>query len=82
MTALASRILTHKCDKRRMKRIGEGEGAENFRCRKSHTVFDKENPIEDELIPLKYEFSPACLEALRKCGLWDPPSEGAPNRTF
>ena len=82
MTALASRILTHKPDKRCMKRIGGGEGAENFRCRKPHTVFDKENPMEDELIPLKYKFSPACLEALRKCGLWDPPSEGAPNGTF
>ena len=56
MTALASRILTHKCDKRCMKRIGEGEEPENFRCRKPHTVFDKENPMEDELIPLKYEF--------------------------
>ena len=83
MTAKASKILTHKCDQRCKRRVSsDNEGPESFVCRKPHTVFSKNDPLVDEMIPLKYEFSPACLDALRCCGLWDPPTEFAPNGTF
>ena len=81
--AVADEVLTHyKCDKRCQIRIGDGDGPENFRCRKKHPVRDSENPLHDDFIPINYKYTTECLEILEEIDLWEPPSPGAPLGTY
>ena len=75
LTASASEKLTHTCDERCLRRVGDGDGAENFQCRKIHSVFGKSNPLEHEFIPMYFDFSDACRNILERSGLWEPPTE-------
>ena len=81
-TAHAKEVLSHKHDQRCQRKIGEGDGPENYRCRKPHSVKGKTKPLQDELIPLHYKFSEACRNILQKTCLWDPPTPEAPNGTI
>ena len=84
LTALGGTVLPHRCGPRCKRRIGPGDGPENFVCRKPHSLFGKINPQENEFIPLPYDWTDGCLEALERCGLWKPPSSSKdpPNGTF
>ena len=82
LTASAERVLCHVCDRRCLRRISDGDGPDCYACRKPHSVFAKNDPMVPELIPFKFNFSDACLDALKGCGLWDPPTDDAPNGTF
>ncbi|KAL7538852.1 hypothetical protein ACHAXR_012264, partial [Thalassiosira sp. AJA248-18] len=82
LTALGAEILTHKCSDRCLRRVGEGDGPENYVCRKIHSVRGKENPLVDEFKPLKFDFTQPCLDILRQSGLWEEPTPDNPNGTF
>ena len=46
-TAQGQEVLTHKCDERCKICIGDGDGLENFCCRKKHPVHDSIDPLND-----------------------------------
>ena len=82
MTARGKEVLSHKHSERCLRRVSVGKGKDDYVCRKIHSVFGKDDPLKHELKPLYFKFSPACLDILQRCGLWDPPTENAPNGTF
>ena len=47
----AETVLPHRCDERCLRRVGDGEGPEKFRCRKLHPVKDNPDPTSHAYIP-------------------------------
>ena len=81
--SLADKILSHTCTKRCLiRRNHTGIFSEDFSCKKQHPVFDSIDPLKDDFIPLPFDFSESCLDALQKTGLWIPPSPGFPKGQF
>ena len=69
LVSLASRILPHKCDARCMMRIGPGDGPENFRCRKPHSLWSTPDPTCHQYVPFKLTISEGCIETLKRIGM-------------
>ena len=69
MTELTERILPHKCLKRCMIRISDGEGPECFQCKKSHPTAGRRDPLEDEFRDTKFSLSSECMETLEHIGV-------------
>ncbi len=82
MTELAERILPHKCSKRCMIRISDGEGPECFQCKKPHPTAGRRDPLEDEFMDTKFSLSSECMETLERIGVYKPPVDGALKGTF
>ena len=82
MTELAERILPHKCSKRCMIRISDGEGPECFQCKKPHPTAGRRDPLEDEFRDTKFSLSAECMETLERIGVYKPPVDGALRGTF
>ncbi|MGB0405008.1 MAG: hypothetical protein ACPGDB_02325, partial [Fusobacterium sp.] len=69
---LAKKILSHKCDKRCLRRVGDGEGPENFKCRKlNNSKLSKDN-TKDTYISIESKRSKECMDQLIKIGLAEP----------
>ena len=66
---LASRILPHICGPTCWKRVGPGDGQENFICRKMHPW--KGNPDSRRYYykPINHKYGPALLTILRDIGI-------------
>ena len=77
--AKASVVLRHICNNRCQMRIGEGEGPENFVCRKPNVVRDSETPRYHEFKPIKYDFCDQTRQILTASGLWTEPTAEHPN---
>ena len=56
LMSLAQTVLTHKCDDRCLMRIGDGDGPENFKCRKIHPVKDSPDPTKHNYVKIPYKF--------------------------
>ena len=80
LQATATQVLTHNRHTKRclVRKNYTGIFDEDFACRKPHPVFDSINPLEDEFIPLPFEFSETCVGILEKTGLWIPPCPAFP----
>lgn len=72
MEELASKILTHKCDCRCLRRVGDGDGPENFRCRKLNNLTVSNDNTKDTYLSLETKRSPECIARLVKIGLAEP----------
>ncbi len=77
-TDLASKFLAHRCSARCLRRIGPGDGPENFRCRKLHAVWDSPDPTRHQYIPLPVNLSEGCKSSLVACGLCTVDEDGKP----
>ena len=75
----AKTVLTHHCTDRCKMRIGEGDGPENYKCRKPNVVKESKTPLQHEFKPLRYEFDPLTKKILMESGLLEPPSDLHPN---
>ena len=71
-----AKILSHGCTQRCQRRIGPGEGPENFVCKKIDTVLASEKCFEHEFQPLKYVFSDEFKALMEKLDLYEPPEVG------
>ena len=69
-------FLGHTCSPRCQICVGEGEGKENFRCKKINTVFAGKNPLEHEFVPLQYAFSEEFNNLMKSLNLYEPPEVG------
>lgn len=67
-TGLAAQILTHKCNPRCQMRIGDGDGPENFKCRKPHPVLDSPSPSSHSFVEIPVNFSSEFNEAMIRMG--------------
>ena len=68
---LARKILAHKCTRRCKARIGDKEGPENFRCRKTNELMITPDNTNHCYLPMTRLPSPDCLEKLIEIGLAD-----------
>jgi hypothetical protein len=82
MTELAERIIPHKCSKRCMIRISDGEGPECFQCKKPHPTAGRQDPLEDEFRDTTFSLSSESMETLERIGVNKPPMDGALKGTF
>ncbi len=51
------RMLKHTCNPRCFRRVGLGDGPENFKCRKQHAVKDTPDPTSHQFINLPCNLS-------------------------
>ena len=76
ITKQAETVLPHKCDNRCLRRVGPGEGLENFGCRKPHAMKDNPDPTIYSFVSFKHEYKPHFLENMEEIGMYKPPDEG------
>ena len=69
---LANEILAHKCSRRCLRRIGDGEGPENFKCRKPNNLKISPDNTQHCYIPIERKLSPDCIQKLIKIGMAEP----------
>ena len=69
---LAKKILAHKCNQRCLRHIGDGDGPENFKCRKPDNFHISPDNTRNFFIPLPTKHSSECVETLVKIGMDDP----------
>ena len=74
-------ILRHNCDERCKVRVGEGEGPENFRCRKMNSVKDSPDPTCHNYIQFNHKYQESTLEVLEEIGIYEPPPDGSDAKT-
>ena len=70
---LANKILSHRCTQRCVRRIGDGEGPENFKCRKPDYLKMSPDNTRNCHIPLPSNISSDCKDVLVKIGLAEKP---------
>eukprot|EP00956_Cyclotella_meneghiniana_P041700 scaffold236013_cov33-Cyclotella_meneghiniana.AAC.1 len=49
-------------------RVGSGDGPENFKCRKPHSVFDTPDPTRDCFVPIPFNFLPQFDQLMERMG--------------
>ena len=65
-------VLSHKCDDRCKRRVDDtGDDEKDLKCRKRHPVYDSIDPIQNEFIPLPFQFSEECLTILSQCEFYE-----------
>ena len=73
VTARASIILRHNCDDQYKVRIRPGEGPENFRCRKLHSVSDCPDPATYNYVSIPYKYQESTLDILKVIDMYISP---------
>jgi hypothetical protein len=77
------RKLKHTCTPRCLRRIGTGDGPENFKCRKQHAVKDTPDPTCHQFINLPCNISDSTKSILQRAGIYTPPSyDGARDESY
>ena len=66
---LCSNILPHICNSRCLRRIGPGNGPENFQCRKTNNLKISPDNTSHCFMKLPVNYSKECVDRLIKCGL-------------
>ena len=87
---LANVIPSHKCGPFCLRRTGDGDGPENFKCRKPNNLKLSPDNTKHCFIPISVKPSPECIEKLVAIGMADPicynekgyPSEFKSNHPF
>ena len=67
-------FLVHKCNERCQMKCGPGDGPENYKCRKMHSVHMCPNPTTHNFIQFPPKYPSNVLDALHDCGLYSPES--------
>ena len=75
ITKLANTVLRHHCDERCKMRIGPGNAAKDFKCRKNHAVKNSPDPTKHNFVPIRYKFDQTTLDILRYIGMYTPPTK-------
>ena len=69
---LATEILAHHCNARCLRRVGDGNGPDNFKCRKPNNLIISPDNTKHCHIPLGNNFSQECIEKLIEIGMAAP----------
>ena len=72
LKTLGKKILSHKCDQRCLRRIGDGDGPENFKCRKLNNYLVSPDHTKDSYISIETVQSKECIDQLVKIGMAKP----------
>ena len=70
-TKLAETILSHKCNARCMMRIGPGNTAKDFKCRKIHPVWDNPDPTKHNFVPCGSALQDTTMKILSDISLYE-----------
>ncbi len=77
------RKLKHTCTPRCLRQIGTGDGPENYKCRKQHTVKDTPDPTCHQFINILCNLSDSTKSILQRAGIYTPPSyDGARDEQY
>ena len=68
--------LTHICNQRCKIRVGEGNGPENFRCKKIDTVLASKHCGDHEFMPIHYIFSKELNDLMQRLDMYQLPGVG------
>ena len=68
----AANTLKHRCNPRCMRRVGDGDGPENFVCRKLNNLLLSKDNTKHALHPLPLKLAKECVEMLIRIGLANP----------
>ena len=66
----AETVLQHTCDERCLRKVGDGDGPENFCCRKIHPVKVNPDPTSHMYVPFDHKYMPSTLVVLEEIGLY------------
>lgn len=66
---LAAMLLAHRCNDRCKRRVGEGDGPENFKCRKLHNVRDTPDCGSHQFIDMPHPFKQEFNEMMEDIGM-------------
>ncbi|MGB0404839.1 MAG: hypothetical protein ACPGDB_01450, partial [Fusobacterium sp.] len=69
---LAKKILSHKCNERCLRRISDGNGPENFKCRKLNNYLVSPDHTKNSFISIETKQTKECMDQLIKIGMADP----------
>ena len=69
---IGAKILSHHCDARCLRRIGDGDGPENFKCRKLNNLKVSPDNTRDSYISIETKRNKECIDRLIKIGMADP----------
>ena len=69
---LAEDILSHRCNPRCLRRIGDGDGPDNFKCRKPNNLRISPDNTKHCYIPIGCHYSPDLIKKLIEIGMADP----------
>ena len=72
----ASLHLNHICNERCKVRKGDGDGPENYFCKKINVRRASKDPSIHEFIPIRYKFSNEFNQLMEKLELYKPPDIG------
>ena len=82
-TSEAESYLVHDCKSRRcLMKVANNGTPDDYKCKKKHPVHDSINPLEDDFIPIHYNWTPVCLEILEDCGMYKAPTDEFPKGQF
>ena len=62
-------MIPHKCNKRCKRRVGPGDGPENFKCRKLNNLKVSTDNTKHTFLEFETDFSQDCIQKLIGCGL-------------
>ena len=69
---LARAILAHRCNPRCLRRVGDKDGTENFKCRNPNNLKISPDNTKHCFVPMPNNHSSECVETLVKIGLAEP----------
>ncbi len=69
---LSNEILDHKCTRRCLMRKGDGDGPENYKCRKPNNLKISPDNTKHCHIPISRQPSPDCVDKLVEIGMAEP----------
>ena len=79
---LCSNILPHIYNSRCLRRIGSGNGPENFQCRKTNNLKFSPDNTSHCFMKLPVNYSKECVDRLIECGLVEPIQENGTGVSF
>ena len=69
---IARKVLSHKCDRRCLRRVGDGDGPENFKCRKIDNSKISPDNTKNSYISIESKRNKQCIDQLIKIGMAEP----------
>ena len=61
---LARAILAHRCNPRCLRRVGDGDGPDNFKCRNPNNLNISPDNTKNCFVPMPNNHSSECVETL------------------
>jgi hypothetical protein len=76
-----AKVLNHNCSNGRCI-VRTGPGPNDWFCKNQHPVFASKDPLENELLPIPFEWDDDCKRVLSRAGLYTQRKEGEVSGTF